>query len=199
MAGTHAPGRVVACGYPGQQNATRAIPSGIAVLCCFFLWGAGVGDESQTTEDWASRWAAGLTLPSGSSIATVVRNSCVCWWVNAEFFLDYLNHQYILQATRPKPSQYPGLLLHSVFVCFCESVVPYEVRFLFDRSTAVSPEWFLLESHNFGNMYLSNSSSFLGNWILCGMLSTYFLWPLKLGALASESESCAVTEEPVCE
>ncbi len=28
MAGTHASGRVVAFGYPGQQNATRSIPSG---------------------------------------------------------------------------------------------------------------------------------------------------------------------------
>ena len=27
MAGTRAPGRVAACGYPGHQNATRSIPS----------------------------------------------------------------------------------------------------------------------------------------------------------------------------
>ncbi len=74
----------------------------------------------------------------------------------------------------------------------------YEVRFLFHRSIAISVHEFLLETGNFGNMYLSNSSSLLGNWILCGILLSYFLQPLKMGAFMMESESCAVTEGHVC-
>ncbi len=33
MAVTHAPGRVIACGYPGHQNATRSIPVFCSLLC----------------------------------------------------------------------------------------------------------------------------------------------------------------------